>query len=281
MTLEKMKERKKELGYSCEELARLSGLPCSTVQKIFSGATTSPRRKTVMALERILDVVGNSDYRNDPVPGDDVLCVQDSSAAYDIEPAIEGDNSRKFKKGHYTIDDYYALPDEQRVELINGVLYDMAAPSVVHQTVLSYLFSELFNFAGKNKGKFKVYPAAIDVRLDKDDKTMVQPDIVIICDKDKITDKRIEGAPDMVIEILSPSTEKKDSILKNYKYFEAGVREYWMVDPKREKIVVYYFGGDNYDIPAVYGFESKIPVHIWDDKCVIDFSEIKEAISFI
>lgn len=279
MTIEKMKERKKELGFSCEKLAELAGLPYSTVQKVFSGATKSPRRKTIVALEKILDAFGTYKYYEPLTPEDNLMCVRDGSAAYDIEPADRSNTDRKFKKGSYTLDDYYALPDDQRVELIDGVFYDMAAPAIVHQAVLASLFAELHGFVKKNKGKCKVFPAPVDVRLDKDDKTMVQPDIAIICDKDKITDKRVEGAPDMVVEILSPSTSRKDCILKLYKYYLAGVREYWMVDPKLEKVVIYCFDGDHPEIPTVYGFDSKIPVHIWEDKCIIDFSEIRKELN--
>ena len=110
-----------------------------------------------------------------------------------------------------------------------------------------------------------------------DNKTMVQPDLLVICHDYDLDAKRFEGAPDLVLEILSPSTRSKDMLLKLYKYQNAGVREYWIVDPDHERVLVYDFGTDSY-YPDQYDFESLIPIHISDGKCSIDFSIVNRAL---
>lgn len=117
-----------------------------------------------------------------------------------------------------------------------------------------------------------LFPAPLDVQLDCDNKTMVQPDMVIICDYNKLRKKNVFGAPDFVIEILSGSTRKKDSIKKLQKYENAGVREYWIVDPDKKKVIVYEFEVEM--SPTIYGFEDRIPVGIFGGDCIVDFTEI-------
>ena len=121
--------------------------------------------------------------------------------------------------------------------------------------------------------------APVDVQLDQDDKTMVQPDLMIVCDRKKLTRQGVFGAPDFIIEILSESTRKKDSYLKLMKYQKAGVREYWLVDPDKKKVIVYDL--EKVEIPVIYGFTDQVPVRIFDGKCVVDFSLIYENIKFI
>ena len=176
------------------------------------------------------------------------------------------------RQGEYTLDDYYALPDEQRVELIDGVIYDMASPSTGHQGILSEVSWMITNYIKGKKGKCKSFFAPLDVQLDCDNKTMVQPDLIIICDQNQITEKCIKGAPDFVLEILSKSTRRRDCFLKLHKYENAGVREYWMIDPERKRVVVYFFERD--DIPVIYGIADQIPVGIFDGELVIDFTEM-------
>lgn len=118
-----------------------------------------------------------------------------------------------------------------------------------------------------------------DISPDEDNRTMLQPDVVVCCDRDKILRSHVYGAPDMVIEILSPSTRKKDMGLKLKKYITARVREYWMVDPDKKKVVVYDL--EHNELPAIYGFEDQVPVKIFAGKCQIDFSEIYSYIEFL
>lgn len=183
------------------------------------------------------------------------------------------------KQGEYTLEDYYALPDERRVELIDGVIYDMSAPTTIHQLIGLEIWGQLQKFIRKKKGTCIPFAAPVDVQLDCDDRTMVQPDVLVVCDRDKIIKRCVYGAPDFVVEVLSPSTKRKDSIIKLSKYISAGVREYWVVDPDKKQVVVYDFQKEDY--PVIYGFGGEIPVGIFDGECQIDFAEIYEYMRFL
>lgn len=185
----------------------------------------------------------------------------------------------KKKQGEYTIEDYRKLPEDERAELIDGTIYDMAARLSVHQLLASKIYSSLAGYIEKNQGACIPMFAPVDVQLDQDDKTMVQPDLMIVCDRKKLTRQGVFGAPDFIIEILSESTRKKDSYLKLMKYQKAGVRECWLVDPDKKKVIVYDL--EKVEIPVIYGFTDQVPVRIFDGKCVVDFSLIYENIKFI
>jgi len=181
------------------------------------------------------------------------------------KPGIHRNKNRK-----YTIEDYYALPEDRRAELIDGVIYDMTAPSNIHQLILGDLYIKFRECAVEHHMPCDVMLSPCDVRLDRDNYTMVQPDLLVVCADEDGEWRRIEGAPDLVVEILSPSTRNKDLVLKLYKYQNAGVREYWIVDPKHRKIYVHYFEREDY-APEQYDFDSVIPVGISGGKCSIDF----------
>ena len=120
------------------------------------------------------------------------------------------------KKSWKTVADMEALPEGTRAELIDGVIYDMAAPTIAHQEIVSFLTWKIRDYIYSKNGKCKVFPSPFDVQLDKDDYTLVQPDISVICDKDKLSNgKRCVGAPDWVIEVVSPSTSDQDYSLNN------------------------------------------------------------------
>ena len=138
------------------------------------------------------------------------------------------------RQGEYTLEDYYALPEEQRVELIDGVIYDMSAPTSVHQLLGTEILLVLKDYIRKEHSLCVPVASPIDVQLDCDDKTMVQPDVIVVCDREKIQNRCIYGAPDFVVEVLSKSTRKKDLVLKLNKYMTAGVREYWLVNPDKK-----------------------------------------------
>lgn len=173
----------------------------------------------------------------------------------------------------YTEEAYYELPEEIRAELIDGQFYDMAASSRVHQRILSELHITIGQYIREKGGSCEVYPAPFAVRLFPDDnKTIVEPDISVICDRRKLTDRGCTGAPDWIIEIVSPSTASHDYIRKLNLYAEAGVREYWIVNPADQSVYVYLLEGDGFRTTA-YTFQDKIKVNIYDD-LYIDFSSV-------
>ena len=165
------------------------------------------------------------------------------------------------KEEIYTIDDIYALPDGERAELIDGQIYYMAPPSVKHQRISSFLHNEIYNYIKKNKGECEVLAAPFAVFLDDDDINYVEPDISIICDPSKLDDKGCHGAPDWVIEIVSPSSKPRDYMTKLFKYRTAGVREYWIVDPDKQMVMVYEFEKDTVE---QYNFREEVPVGIFE-----------------
>ena len=161
----------------------------------------------------------------------------------------------------YTIEDFYALPEGTRAELIDGVIYDMApSPSTEHQEISMVISTEIYQYIKNNKGQCKVFSAPYDIQLS--DNTIVIPDISVICDKNKITNKRCVGAPDWVIEIVSTNAIN-DYLIKLNLYQTYGVREYWIVDPKKQSVTVYHFG-DDFDTER-YSFSETIPVWIYKD----------------
>ncbi len=255
MTLEEMREKKRELGYSYSHIADYSGVPLSTVQKIFSGATQAPRYDTLRAIEKVLLDPTRMNVR---------------------EAAVEYGKPIQKKQGEYTVSDYYAWPEDERVELIDGVIYDMGAPYGDHQQIVLEIAFVLKSHVKKNKGKCVVGISPLDVQLDCDEKTMVQPDVMVVCKRELLNVKNVYGAPDMVVEVLSKSTRKKDMSIKLHKYCNAGVREYWIVDPKNKKVIVYDLENDM-DI-TLYTFEDKVPVKVFQNECVVDFKEINDYV---
>ena len=174
----------------------------------------------------------------------------------------------------YTYEDYAGWDDENRYELIDGKVYIMSpAPAQVHQAISVRLLLKLGNFLdGKS---CEVFHAPFDVCLnaagDKDN-TVVQPDIVVVCDNSKLDGKRCDGAPDLVIEILSPSTSNQDKVIKFKKYLQAGVREYWIVDPESRAVSVYVLDDGKY-IASAYSDEETVPVHVLEG-CQVDLRDV-------
>ncbi|MCD8225304.1 MAG: Uma2 family endonuclease [Clostridiales bacterium] len=174
----------------------------------------------------------------------------------------------------YTIDDIYNLPDGQRAELIDGRIYDMAPPGRKHQRLVGELFTIINNYIKGNDGRCEADIAPFAVFLDKDQYTYVEPDISVICDPDKLTDKGCEGAPDWIIEVVSPTSRRMDYMTKLFKYKSAGVREYWIIDPSKNRVMIYDFAHNETE---VYTFSDMIKVGIYND-LYIDFSQIAQLI---
>ncbi len=170
--------------------------------------------------------------------------------------------------------DYYHLPEDVRAELIDGkLIYNQAAPSRIHQAILMELSGTIRDYLKRKGGACRVYPAPFAVKLKRDRETIVEPDISVICDRNKLTDRGCTGAPDWIIEIVSPSNSSHDYILKLNLYADAGVREYWIVDPARESVFVYYLEQEHFKAEA-HTFQDNIKVNIYDD-LYIDFAGLE------
>ncbi|MBQ2258073.1 MAG: Uma2 family endonuclease [Lachnospiraceae bacterium] len=239
-----LREKKERAGWTTEELSNRSGVPVGTINKILSGETASPRYDTMEALNRA--------FREE-----EALMLGESA------PYAANDEERL-----YTLDDYYRLPNDVRAELIDGRLFYMQSPTSAHQNIIGELYFATRLFIKEKNGTCQPFMAPLDVQLDCDDKTMIQPDFMIICDREKVWEDRIYGAPDFVVEVLSPSTRKRDTDVKLLKYKNAGVREYWIVDLEKERIICYFFEEDGL-IPNIYTFQNEVPVRIYDGELKI------------
>lgn len=178
------------------------------------------------------------------------------------------------EKKKYTYADYAAWDDDgNRYELIDGAVYMMSAPSLTHQAISGEIFRQLANYLdGKS---CEVFAAPFDVRLDadSDDDTVVQPDIAVICDSKKTSDRKsCNGAPDMIVEILSPATALYDQNTKFDKYLEAGVKEYWIVNPETQSVKVYLFKNEEGTF-KFYKDAAMVPVHVLED-CQINLAKV-------
>ncbi len=176
------------------------------------------------------------------------------------------------QKKFYTINDIYTLPDGTRAEIVDGQIYYMAPPSRKHQDIAGELFGLIREYIKSKNGSCRPYVAPFAVFLNKDDKNYVEPDISVICDPSKLHDKGCIGAPDWIIEIISPGSRQMDYYTKLFKYRTAGIREYWIVDPEKNRILVYNFETEQ---TGDYTFSDSVKAGIYDD-LYIDFSDISE-----
>ena len=177
------------------------------------------------------------------------------------------------EKQHYTYADYCTWDDGKRWEIIDGIAYAMVpGPTGTHQGISGNLHAQLHSFL---KGKpCKVYAAPYDVRLSAEagDDTVVQPDLVVICDRSKLSDAGCMGAPDLVVEILSPSTARYDRFIKFHRYLRAGVREYWIVDHESKTVTIHILENAKYTT-TVFGDEDVAPVHVLEG-CEINLTDV-------
>lgn len=165
------------------------------------------------------------------------------------------------KEETYTIEDIYALPEGERAELIDGKIYYMTPPNTKHQRLVHFFDREIGNHIQSKNGSCEVFPAPFAVFLNENDSNYVEPDISVICDPSKLDDKGCHGAPDWIIEIVSPCSRQMDYLTKLLRYQTAGVREYWIVDPQKERVTVYLFEKETVE---EYAFGEEVPVGIYE-----------------
>ena len=170
----------------------------------------------------------------------------------------------------YTVEDIYNLPSGTRAELIDGQIYYMAPPSRIHQRIAGKLFTAISHYIESKGGTCEPYIAPFAVFLNENSRNYVEPDISVICDPNKLNDNGCSGAPDWIIEIVSSGSRRMDYFTKLFKYRNAGVREYWIVDPDKKRIMVYNFESED---TLEYSFSDSVKAGIYNDLC-IDFSEI-------
>lgn len=265
--IQTLKKRKIELGLTNQEIADISGVPLGTVQKVFSGATKSPGSRTILLIEKAL------------YPEEQGMYAHTSSRNQTgrvCERAFEYGkvNERRLPEGGgYTYADYIALPDDMRVELIDGRFYNMAAPNSRHQIIIGQLFLQ-FQACVQDHPECMVLLSPLDVMLDEDDRTVVQPDLIVLCGRDKMRKGRIFGAPDLLIEVVSPGSRRMDYGKKAGKYIDAGVREYWIIDLDRRRVMVYRIE-DEVDV-FLFSTEDEIPVGISHGTCSIKMKDIQD-----
>lgn len=242
----------------------------------------------------------------------------EAAPVYDADPATMDPRILRLgkKQGTFTLADREMLPF--RTELIDGVIYAMASPADRHQIVAGQIYHQLCNYIYSHDGPCTPMIAPADVRLNRDDRTVVQPDVFIVCKKEaseaengkqeneedvqnSVKDVQnsddnevreygengrkgrprelshyVEGAPDFVAEVLSPSTRIKDITVKTDKYRAAGVREYWIIDLQKECVAVQYF--EKKEEPVFYSLSDRVPVGIYDGACSVDFAQIMERV---
>ncbi|MCI9592399.1 MAG: Uma2 family endonuclease [Lachnospiraceae bacterium] len=171
----------------------------------------------------------------------------------------------------YSSKDYWSLPDDKRAELIDGQLYNMAPPGFIHQKLVFQIAKAISNYVDSLNGNCEVIPAPFAVNLDANDNNWVEPDISVICDKNKLTARGCSGAPDLIVEVVSPSSQWHDCMRKLLLYQKHDVKEYWIVNPAASTVMVYNFAKDNF---TAYSFDDKIPVGIYNNELSICISEL-------
>ncbi len=190
----------------------------------------------------------------------------------ELKNVRERESMPALQNKRYGLQDIYDLPDGRRAELLDGQIYMMAPPTTAHQRILNFVSTEVNLYIRKIKGKCEVFPAPFAVFPDADEEKYFEPDISVVCDSEKIDEKGCHGAPDWIAEIVSPSSRNMDYYLKLSEYKKAGVKEYWIIDPVKEIVLVYYM--ESSDAPVFSGF-GIVSSSLYDG-LKIDFSSMRK-----
>ena len=285
MTVEEIRKRKKRLKLTTQQLALLAELPLSTVSKILTGETKNPSYLTIEKLEATIEkeemlarveayrkamhqyflehpedegdykkfeeIYRRNNHLNDaPIP---------YAVSKDEPPIMYG--SLALHDQRMTTNELSKMGESRDLQLIDGHLVVSEMAGVSHQRMVKSLGRTISDFVEKKKGKCEVFDVGVNVFLDEDEYTLVIPDIAVICNPSQITEKGVVGAPDWMIEVVSPSTRQNDYHKKLHKYMDAGVREYWIVDTDR-RVVSVCINGEPMQV-TIYSIEDEIPVHIY------------------
>lgn len=247
MNINDLRKIKEKENMSYETISELSGIPLDIVTKIFSGEIKEPKYMSLLAMEQVI-------VRKKKIPfyydeKQEQPCLIREQVAYN------------FDARRYYVEDIRQLCAGVRVEIIDGKFHTMSTPNRMHQFLSVNISARMFNHIEKNKRKCHIYTAPLGVRLFADDETWVEPDILVICKRKEIlTEQGCDGAPDLIVEIVSPSNSFHDYVTKLMKYQQAGVREYWIVDPRTERVSVIYF--ENTEKNAEYKYDDMIHSYV-------------------
>lgn len=285
MTVEEIRKRKKRLKLTTQQLAILAELPLGTVSKILTGETKNPSYLTIEKLEATIEkeeMLARVEAYQKAMhqyflehPEDEgnqkkfeeiyrkVNRLNDAPIPYavpkDEEPVMYG--SLALQDQRMTINELSRMGESRDLQLINGQLVVSEMAGVSHQRMVKRLGRAISDFVEKKQGICEVFDVGVNVYLDEDEYTLVIPDLAVVCNPSQITERGVDGAPDWVIEVVSPSTRQNDYHKKLHKYMDAGVREYWIVDMDRRMVSV-CINGEPMQV-TIYSFDDEIPVHIY------------------
>lgn len=262
MDIKNLKMRKKALKLTNQNIADLTDIPVSTINKIFSGATKSPRYDTLLAIE---DVIGKKEMESDEITR------YEYGKCMDNPMMVKETSNYAFTSRRYTEKDLDQLPPGSFAELMDGVLYFKGMPSLTHERIICRMTKKINDYIEKHHGSCEVFSSHYAMRLRdadaKGDETNVMlPDIMVVCNPDILTEELCDGPADWIVEVVSPYNAKNDYQKKSYHYRKGGIREYWIVDPQKRIVTVFDYESEQMTQQegiTIYSFEEQIPVRIY------------------
>lgn len=257
MTREELIRRKKGKALTVKELSRLSGVPVGTINKIITGETEKPRPDTMKALEAVL------------------LPKYDWSISASERLAEPGSDGLSFRQNEYTVYDLEHLPSGMRAELTDGRLYIMEAPSICHQKAAEFIRDRVESHIREKGGKCLTVLSP-GVREEENEKDFFIPDFAVVCDPGKVKGAYIVGAPDFILEVVSPSSARRDKLTKADRYERMGVREYWILDTLHRQLITYDYQGEV--TLRVQGLSGKTGLSLFGGRPEIDLDELRKII---
>ena len=262
MTVDEILAFKDSLGISVANTSRLSGVPVITIAKIFCGETQNPRQVTLDAIERGLRRPEAIAY----------------SKKYGYLNSDDLSNLQNAEEKLHTYEEYEALPEGARVELIDGKFYDMASPTCIHQGVVDEIHFQIRSQIRKKGGGCRTISGfGLELERTGPKATGLIPDFVIICNKANLHKTSFHGVPEFVLEVLSPSNRQLDLTIKLLKYQQYGAKEYWIVDPLKKRLIIYNFMNSD-ENPIVMSLEGKQGIAIYQNEINVDLDALREII---